>query len=49
MSSLGGLSYLKVLEEIEIVGLNLEDSKAVNNLGSEVRPNFIFNLYHKAR
>lgn len=43
-SSLSGLSYLKVLDEVEILELDLENSKSVNHVISEVQPDFIFNL-----
>lgn len=43
-SPLDGLKYLKVLNNIKIIKLNLEDASAVNKLIKEEKPDFIFNL-----
>jgi GDPmannose 4,6-dehydratase len=43
-SSLYGLSYLGILEQVKLVELNLENASAINELIKKYQPNYIFNL-----
>lgn len=43
-SSLSGLHYLDVFKNVDIIKLDLENAKAVNDLITKIQPDFIFNL-----
>jgi GDPmannose 4,6-dehydratase len=43
-SSLSGLHYLGVFNDVEIIQLDLENATAVNDLITKIQPDFVFNL-----